>query len=177
MDPEEIARVAHEVNRAYCQALGDNSQPAWDDAPQWQREAAMMGVKLHTDNPDAGLQASHESWMAQKAAEGWTYGPEKKPELKQHPCMVPFDQLPQEQQAKDYIFRAVVHSLAGDVVRSYEARDTVNALRSLLRQCERMQEALESEGLWWHDDGPQSWARRVLERAGDGYGGGSEVWT
>lgn len=35
---DKIARVCHEVNRAYCQALGDNSQPAWEDAPAWQRE-------------------------------------------------------------------------------------------------------------------------------------------
>jgi hypothetical protein len=112
MNAEQIARVAHEVNRAYCQALGDNSQPAWEDAPQWQRESALLGVQLHIENPDASPQASHESWMAQKVAEGWKYGPEKRPDLKEHHCMVPFDALPREQQAKDYIFRAVVHALA-----------------------------------------------------------------
>ena len=112
MNQEQIARVAHEVNRAYCQALGDNSQPAWEDAPQWQRDSAMLGVALHTENPDAGPQASHESWMAQKVAEGWVYGPEKKPDLKQHHCMVPFADLPVGQQAKDFIFRGVVHALA-----------------------------------------------------------------
>ena len=111
MTPDQIARVCHEVNRAYCQALGDNSQPTWDDAPQWQRDSAALGVKLHTTNLDAGPQASHESWMAQKLAEGWTYGPTKDPEAKTHHCLVPFDQLPREQQAKDFIFRAVVHAL------------------------------------------------------------------
>lgn len=105
-----VARVAHEVNRAYCQALGDNSQPVWEEAPQWQRDSAMAGVRLHWKSPEAGPQASHESWMAQKVADGWVYGPEKRPDLKQHPCMVPFDQLPREQQAKDFIFRAVVHA-------------------------------------------------------------------
>ena len=112
MNTEQMARVAHEVNRAYCQALGDNSQPAWEDAPQWQRDSAMLGVRLHTENPGASAAASHESWMAQKVAEGWVYGPEKKPELKQHHCIVPFDALPVAQQAKDYIFRGVVHALA-----------------------------------------------------------------
>lgn len=111
MTSEQIARVAHEVNRAYCQALGDNSQPAWGDAPQWQRDSAMLGVKLHTENPAAGPEAGHESWMAQKITEGWTYGPEKRPDLKQHPCIVPFDALPVTQQAKDYIFRGVVRAL------------------------------------------------------------------
>jgi hypothetical protein len=109
----QIARVAHEVNRAYCQALGDASQQEWEDAPQWQKDSAILGVKLHVCNPAAGPQASHESWMAQKLAEGWEYGPVKDPESKRHPCIVPFDELPREQQVKDYLFRGVVHAVAG----------------------------------------------------------------
>lgn len=115
MNQNDIACVCHEVNRAYCQALGDDSQPAWADAPEWQRASALAGVQLHIQQPDAGARASHESWMAQKRAEGWVYGPVKDPDAKQHPCMVPFEQLPVEQQAKDYIFRAVVHALRGQL--------------------------------------------------------------
>lgn len=107
---DAIARVCHEVNKAYCEALGDNSQPTWEDAPAWQRESARMGVDLHLMG-NFGPEASHISWMNQKLEDGWTYGPVKDPEAKQHPCMVPFGQLPREQQAKDYIFRAVVHAL------------------------------------------------------------------
>lgn len=109
---EEIARVAHEVNRGYCEALGDTSQVAWEAAPEWQRASALEGVRLHIQHPDAGPAASHQSWMSLKEQEGWVFGPVKRPELKQHPCMVPFEELPREQQAKDYIFRAVVHALA-----------------------------------------------------------------
>jgi hypothetical protein len=107
---EEIARVCHEVNRAYCQALGDMSQPAWEDAPAWQRESALLGVEFHLSG-DRGPEASHESWAAQKIADGWKYGPVKNPEAKEHPCLVPFDRLPPEQQAKDFLFRAVVHAM------------------------------------------------------------------
>lgn len=110
---EDIARTAHEVNKAYCEALGDNSQPAWEDAPEWQRESARMGVDLHTMG-DFGPEASHIiSWMRQKEDDGWVYGPVKNPDKKEHHCMVPFDQLPREQQAKDFIFRGVVHALRG----------------------------------------------------------------
>lgn len=109
--PEDIARVCHEVNRAYCAALGDDSQPPWDEAPAWQRSSAIIGVHFHMVNPDAGASASHESWMAEKVADGWVYGEKKDPKAKTHPCMVPFDQLPTEQQAKDYLFRAVVHAM------------------------------------------------------------------
>lgn len=110
MTHEQIARVAHEVNRAYCQALGDHSQPSWEDAPEWQRSSALKGVELHMSG-DHGPEASHESWMAQKVSEGWVYGEKKDPEAKTHHCIVPFDQLPREQQAKDFLFRAVVHAL------------------------------------------------------------------
>lgn len=112
MDNLKIARVCHEVNRAYCESLGDMSQPKWEDAPEWQCRSALLGVELHRNNPDAGPEASHESWMRQKVAEGWVCGPEKSPDLKTHPCIVPFGELPREQQAKDFIFRAVVHALA-----------------------------------------------------------------
>ncbi len=107
----KIAIVAHEVNRAYCQALGDDSQVPWYEAPQWQRDSALLGVKLHFGNPEAGPEGSHKSWMDQKISDGWTWGPIKDPEEKKHPCLVPFDQLPPEQQAKDFIFRAVVLAL------------------------------------------------------------------
>lgn len=111
MKIEQIARVAHEINRAYCQALGDNSQLAWEDAPVWQRISAVDGVWFHLNNPDAGPDHSHNAWMADKEAAGWKYGPVKDAERKEHPCFVPYDQLPVEQKAKDYLFRAVVHAL------------------------------------------------------------------
>lgn len=107
-----IARVCHEVNRGYCAALGDNSQLPWEEAPDWQKGSARTGVALHLANPDAGPEASHVSWMKQKEDEGWVYGPVKDAALKQHPCMVPFRCLTIEQQAKDFIFRAVVHALS-----------------------------------------------------------------
>ena len=116
MNNEQVARVAHEVNRAYCEALGDSSQLKWEDAPQWQKDSAMLGVELHTINPNAGPEASHESWMAQKIADGWRYGKIKSPEIKEHPCILPFAELPAEQQAKDFLFRAIVHALSSNML-------------------------------------------------------------
>lgn len=113
-EPNQIAKVAHEVNRAYCAALGDASQPTWEEAPQWQRDSAKLGVELHLSG-DHGPEASHASWMTQKLADGWTYGEIKDPEAKTHPCMVPFNELPPEQQAKDHIFRGVVHAFKGNL--------------------------------------------------------------
>ncbi len=102
-----IAEVTHEVNKAYCESLGDNSQVAWKEAPEWQKESAVLGVKLHLGNLEAGPEASHQSWRAQKERDGWKFGGIKDADKKEHPCMVPFEQLPRDQQAKDFIFRAV----------------------------------------------------------------------
>lgn len=111
MNIEQIAKVAHEINRAYCQAIGDDSQYPWRDAPEWQRKSAIAGVKFHFDNPDATPSASHENWLAEKERDGWKYGPVKDAEKKEHPCFVPYDQLPAEQRAKDYLFGAVCDQL------------------------------------------------------------------
>ena len=72
-----------------------------DDAPEWQRESAVKGVEFNLANPDAPASASHDSWLAVKDAE-----------KKEHPCYVPYDQLPKDQQRKDAVFKAVVAALA-----------------------------------------------------------------
>ena len=71
-----------------------------------------MGVRFAIDHPDAPDSAEHDAWMADKIADGWRYGEIKDAEAKTHPCLVPFDQLPREQQAKDALFRAVVKALS-----------------------------------------------------------------
>lgn len=106
-----IARVAHEINRAYCRSMGDLSQVYWGSAPQWQRDSAISGVKFHLENPDATPESSHENWLREKEAAGWKYGSLKDPEKKEHPCFRPYAELPTEQRAKDYIFKAVVDAL------------------------------------------------------------------
>lgn len=115
MSPADIARICHEANRALCQAFGDHSQPRWEQAPQWQRDSAESGVAFHLANPNAGPEASHENWMREKLAAGWQWGPTKDPERKLHPCLVQFNSLPVDQQAKDHIFRAIVHAAATSV--------------------------------------------------------------
>lgn len=115
IDKEQIATICHEANRAYCAALGDFSQPHWNDAPQWQRDSAINGVTFHWNTLESGgepkPEASHESWMEEKRAAGWVYGPVKSESMREHPCFVPYSQLPVEQRLKDYIFAGIVKSV------------------------------------------------------------------
>ena len=107
-----IARIAHEANRAWCEFNGDMSQPAWDDAPEWQTASAINGVIFHMQNPGIADSASHDSWMAEKVAAGWVYGEEKNPDASPptHPCITDYENLPPAQRFKDRLFSTVVNA-------------------------------------------------------------------
>lgn len=111
MKVELVAVICHEVNRTYCKSIGDNSQVSWDSAPDWQKKSAINGVLFHINNPEAGPSASHEAWLNEKRLDGWKYGKVKDAGLKEHPCFVPYNELPAEQKTKDELFIAVVHSV------------------------------------------------------------------
>lgn len=112
MDHATIAMVCHEANRALCEAYGDTSQAPWADAPAWQRESAVRGIQVALEG--ATPEQQHEAWCADKFAAGWVLGPVKDSTLKEHPCLVPYADLPVEQRVKDYVFGAIVRAL-GDV--------------------------------------------------------------
>jgi ryanodine receptor 2 len=42
----------------------------------------------------------HEVWAQSRMEQGWTYGEERNDELKHHPCLVPYEELPEIE--KDY---------------------------------------------------------------------------
>lgn len=111
MEIQDIAKVAHQVNKAYCESQGDFSLVDWEASPEWQRESAINGVLFHQEKPDATPRDFHNEWMIIKKAQGWKWGPVKNIDKKEHPCFMPYEQLPLEQQAKDFIFRAIAHSL------------------------------------------------------------------
>ena len=43
----------------------------------------------------------HEVWAQNRMEQGWTYGEERNDTLKQHPCLVPYEELPEVEKAYD----------------------------------------------------------------------------
>jgi ryanodine receptor 2 len=43
----------------------------------------------------------HEVWAQSRMDQGWTYGPERSDALKHHPCLVPYEDLPEVEKAYD----------------------------------------------------------------------------
>lgn len=113
LTPAQIARVVHEANRAYCESIGDYSQKPFDQAAEWQRESAVKGVIAVQEGTANTPEQQHQSWLDEKVRTGWKFGSIKDESLKTHPCMVPYHELPIEQQMKDHLFRAIVTTLLG----------------------------------------------------------------
>lgn len=103
---EAVARLCHEVNRVYCESIGDGyHQLSWENAPDWQKESAINGVKVLLADPSKTPEQMHTNWMREKLAAGWTHGMTKDAQRKTHPCIVAYNDLPPEQRIKDTLFR------------------------------------------------------------------------
>lgn len=113
LEASEIARVCYEANRAYCSELDPNDKrPPWEEANEWQRVSTTLGVENIIHGVVTSPQESHERWMEHLLADGWTPGPERDTQRKEHPCLVEWARLPPVQQRKDVLFFAIVQALA-----------------------------------------------------------------
>ena len=43
----------------------------------------------------------HEVWAAGRIADGWTWGPVRDDALKHHPCLIPYEELPESEREYD----------------------------------------------------------------------------
>ena len=52
---------------------------------------------------------THDVWAAGRMSEGWTWGPVRNDELKQHPCLVPYEEMSEGE--KDYDRRTSMETI------------------------------------------------------------------
>ncbi|MDQ3696128.1 MAG: RyR domain-containing protein [Chloroflexota bacterium] len=53
----------------------------------------------------------HEVWASRRLAEGWRHGPARNDTRQEHPCLVPYDELPERERAYD-------RATAGETLRA-----------------------------------------------------------
>jgi DNA-binding transcriptional MerR regulator len=112
---EDIARVVHAASRELQIIQGDPvPSPPWDEAPDYQVKQAIAGVQEVIRDPELTAERHHQLWVDRMRADGWTLGEIKDASRKTHPTMVPFGDLPAEQQLKDRLFIAIVRALTAN---------------------------------------------------------------
>lgn len=105
---EAASHAAHEVLRSYSRnVLDDYTHAAWDDVPEESKREVRQNV-ISIMQYDYTAEKSHEIWMAQKLASGWRWGNVKNPEKREHPCLVEYKLLPEEQRFKDELWVSTV---------------------------------------------------------------------
>jgi hypothetical protein len=60
---------------------------------------------------------AHDVWARQRLADGWRYGNKRDDERKEHPCLVPYDELPESE--KQYDRNAALETLKAVVALGY----------------------------------------------------------
>ena len=60
---------------------------------------------------------AHDLWAQQRMSDGWTLGPKRDDAAKKHPCLVPYDQLPESE--KEYDRLIAIKTLKAIVALGY----------------------------------------------------------
>lgn len=111
----DIARVVHEAMRTYQTISGDPfPAPPFDEAPASMIDGVVDAV-VQVSLKDLGPEEVHDLWVVNKRAAGWTYGPIKDYQRLQHPCLVSWNQLPEEERRKDALFVGIVKALTAEL--------------------------------------------------------------
>jgi ryanodine receptor 2 len=46
---------------------------------------------------------THENWSKERIRQGWQWGPKRNDKRKEHPCLIPYEQLPESEKEHDRI--------------------------------------------------------------------------
>ena len=91
------------------------------------------------DLPESLIQLSeriaenvHEVWAKARIDEGWTYGEKRDDIHKKHPCLVPYDELPEEEKEYDRNTAMTSCTLAASIAGSgFSCPSTVFCCRAV----------------------------------------------
>lgn len=62
----------------------------------------------------------HEVWAKSRMDQGWTYGPTRDDARKMHPCLIPYEELPEEE--KDYDRNTALGTLKFVIKQGFEVK-------------------------------------------------------
>jgi tetratricopeptide (TPR) repeat protein len=105
-----------------------NPEPSGVPPGEWKPEplttaGVELPLELHAVAEELARH-NHDAWAHERLDEGWRYGPARDDGRKQHPCLVPYEQLPESEKAVDR--NSALEVMRWLVVRGYHiTRSTV----------------------------------------------------
>lgn len=111
MNPETIAKLAHEVFKTYCDVAGISTFPHWSDAPTTVKNDVRGAIKFFLKNRKASPSDFHQLWFENARAKGWIHGSVVEPGNKRHPNVTPWANLPFPQQLRLHFFKVIANSV------------------------------------------------------------------
>lgn len=120
-----VAKLVHYALDAMNAYTGNSPAVGWNELPKFRKDVCRGVVSLVAKRldgmveervsdkeaagamPDLILQV-HDVWADAYRDNGWTYGEEYDPDNKTHPCLVPFEDLPESEAIKDVLVVGLV---------------------------------------------------------------------
>lgn len=114
---------------------------------------------------------THENWARQRLLDGWTYGPERSDARREHPCLVPYEELPESEKQYDrktaletlkvilllgYRIARLEEESADSDVSSKDEEDAADAVRRSLQNLDQLD--LTSIFALWQSHDPEQWS-------------------
>lgn len=105
---ERRAWFVYEAGRLQAIAVGALVPEPWSDREPTFRDQFLEVIEMMCgSNRQSSPEELHDDWVKAYAAMGWVYGPQRDPERKTHPDLLPFNQLEPRERDKDAVFVAL----------------------------------------------------------------------
>jgi len=98
-----------------------------------QYDSLLDAVKFSLANPNNTPELNHENWMRMKISQGWKYGLIKDLNLKTHPDLVPYDELPLIEKRKDLMDK-IINKVALELYSELFEKSALEKLKDLDRK-------------------------------------------
>lgn len=110
MKVQKIAEVIYEATRLEAEWSERSIVPErWNERDEkFRNQFVDIISKYLSDDTLPTPEEAHDSWMKAYEEMGWKYGEVRDAELKTHPDMLPFNELPKDEKDKEAIFLAFV---------------------------------------------------------------------
>lgn len=141
-DGSPLSRLVHDANSDLRNLLGEAPGQSYEEA----LPSTEANIAAAMRDPNLTPRQQHEVWTNFKRIEGWTFGPTLDIRTKQHPNLVAYSDLPEEQRWKDELFLNLVRLHGeGSVVSPSLPALRVASWLSLIRHLGDCPEGTESD--------------------------------